>query len=152
MFNQKSFFASIVVGILLIGLHSVGSYFSWYWKYSFFDIIVHVVSGLWVSLLVLWLAICFGQINDLKDYKVKSFLIAFVSAILAGVFWEIFENIAGVVNVITAEYYLDTALDILNSGFGGVLTYLFFIRKRHCLDKSCEVLHPFHNTLGLIKN
>jgi hypothetical protein len=152
MFKQKSFFASVVVGIILVGLHSIGSYLSWYWKYPFFDMVVHIVSGLWISLLILWLAICFDQIKDLKEYKVKSFLIAFISAVLAGVIWEIMENIFQITYVDMAGYYLDTAVDILNTGIGGILAYLYFIKRRRCVDNSCEILHPFHDKLGLIKN
>lgn len=152
MFKQKPFLASIIIGLLLISLHLLGSYWSWYWKYFYFDTLVHIISGMWVALTILWLAICLGQIKDLKEYKVKSFLIAFVASILAGVFWEIFENLSQTTFTEMAGYYLDTATDILNGGLGGLLAYLYFIKRRHCVDKSCEVLHPFHDKIGLIKN
>ncbi len=152
MFKQKPFIASIIIGLLLISLHTIGSYLSWYWKYPFFDILVHLVGGMWIAFIFLWLAICFGQIKDLKEYKVKSFLIAFISAILVGVMWEIFENLFQITYVDMAGYYLDTAIDILNSGLGGILAYIYFVKKRRCFDHSCEVLHPFHDQIGLIEN
>jgi hypothetical protein len=152
MFKQKPFYFSLVALIILITLHAVGSYYSWYWVYSWFDVVVHIVSGLWVSLVMLWLASVLGQINSLKEYKVKSFLIAFLSAVLFGVVWEIFENISQTTFTNASGYSLNTAMDILNDGLGGVLAYLYFIRRRKCVDKSTDILHPFYNQTGIIKS
>ncbi len=152
MFKQKPFYFSLVVLIILITLHAVGSYYSWYWVYSWFDVVVHIVSGLWVSLVMLWLASVLGQINSLKEYKVKSFLIAFLSAVLFGVVWEIFENISQTTFTNASGYSLNTAMDILNDGLGGILAYLYFIRRRKCADNSCDILHPFYNQTGIIKS
>ncbi len=129
----------------------VGSYYSWYWSYSWFDIVVHIFSGLWVGLIILWLASIFDQINSLKEYKVKSFLIAIISAIIFGVAWELLEVFNQITFTDMRGYGLDTAGDILNAGLGGVLAYLYFIKKTKCSATSSEVLHPFYNQIGLIK-
>lgn len=132
--------------------HTVGSYLSWYWQYPWFDIVVHILSGLWVSLVILWLASVFGQINSLKEYKVKSFLIAFISAVLIGVIWELVENYYQLTFIRAQNYGLNTAADIINDALGGVLAYLYFVRRRKCVDKTAEILHPFYNQTGLIKS
>lgn len=152
MFKQKSFLVSLVALIILVILHAVGSYYSWYWSYPRFDFLVHIIGGLWVALLILWLAGVMGQVNSLKEYKVKIFLIAFISAILFGVIWELLENLSQTTFVSVSGYSLNTALDILSDALGGVLAYLFFIRRRKTVNKSAEILHPFYNQTGIIKN
>lgn len=151
MIKQKPFPFSMLVLAVLIALHYGGSYFSWYWRFSFFDILVHVFSGLWVALVVLWLASYVGQVSSLKEYKIKSFLIAFISAVLIGIVWEITEVLGNATFTNTSSYAIDTAMDIVSDAFGGILAYLYFIRTRKCEDKSCDVLHPFYNQIGLNK-
>jgi hypothetical protein len=151
IFKQKPFpFSFLILGFLII-LHSAGSYYSWYWQYSWFDFVVHAVSGLWAAMLILWLASVFGQINSLKEYKIKTFLIAFISAILIGIVWELVENYTQITFTQASGYGLDTTLDIISDSIGGILAYFYFIRRRRCEDKSCEILHPFYNQTGLIK-
>lgn len=152
IFKQKPFLFSFFVLVFLITLHLVGSYNSLYWRFPWYDSVVHIVSGLWGALLILWLASVLGQINSLKEYKIRTFLIAFVSAVMIGIVWELVENYYQVTYVSAGGYYIDTAMDILNDSIGGVLAYLYFIRRRRCEDKSCEIMHPFYNQTGLIKN
>lgn len=152
IFKQKMFLSSFFVLVVLIALHLIGSYHSLYWKFDWYDSLVHVVSGLWAALLILWLASVLGQINSLKEYKAKSFLIAFVSAVLIGIVWELVENYYQVTYVNAGSYYFDTAMDILNDGIGGILAYLYFIRPKGCEDKSSEILHPFYSQTGIIKS
>jgi hypothetical protein len=150
MFKQKPFPFSLIVGVILITLHYVGSYYSWYWVYPWYDVVVHVAGGLWVALLILWVANIFGQVNSLKEYKVKIFLMAFVSAVLFGIVWELVENYTNITAVDYSGYALDTALDIFSGALGGVLAYTYFVRRRKCVDNTCDVLHPFYNQTGLI--
>lgn len=152
IFKQKPFPFSFLILVVLVTLHFMGSYYSLYWKFDWFDSVVHIFSGLWASLLVLWLGSILGQINSLREYKIKAFLIAFVSAILIGIIWELIENYYQVTYTNMNGYYFDTAIDILNDGLGGILSYLYFIRRRKCADENCDILHPFYNQTGLIKN
>jgi len=152
MLKQKPFPFSVLILVILVFFHSVGSYYSWYWVYPRFDIIVHIFSGLWVALVLLWLASQLGQINSLKEYKLRSFLIAFISAILIGVIWELVENFSQSTFTQAGGYRLDTAFDIFNDGLGGILAYLYFIKKRRNKDKNMETVHPFYNQLGVIKS
>jgi len=152
MFKQKPFLFSLIILVVLVALHSIGSYYYWYWSFPWFDLVVHIFSGLWVALLILWLASVLGQINSLKEYKVKSFLIALFSAVIFGVVWELVENFTQITNVNISGYSLDTALDILSDAFGGVLAYLYFVQRKKCVDKTTDILHPFYNQTGIIKS
>jgi hypothetical protein len=151
IFKQKPFYFSFLILIILAGLHLSGSYYSWYWQFFWFDSVVHIVAGLWSALLILWLASVFGQINSLVEYKTKTFLIAFISALLIGVIWELVENYYQVTYISMDGYYFDTAMDILNGGLGGILAYLYFIRRKRCSADCQNNLHPFYNQTGLIK-
>ena len=152
MFKQKPFFASMFVLFFLLALHAGGSYYSLYWKFSWFDVLVHLMSGLWVGLVILWLISVLGQINSLKEYRVRSFLIALVAALLFGVIWELIENFSQITYSSVSGYGLDTAGDILSDGVGGILASLYFIRRKRCNDNPCDILHPFYNQTGIIKN
>lgn len=152
MFKQKPFPFAMLILTTLIVLHFVGSNYSWYWVFPWFDVVVHIVSGLWGGLIILWLASIFGQINSLKEYKVKSFLIAFVSALLIGVIWEVLENYTKITFTKAAGYNLNTALDLLNDGLGGLLAYLYFVKRTTCVKHDPEILHPFYNQTGIIKS
>jgi len=152
IFKQKPFPFSLLVLVILIALHIVGSYHSWYWAYSWFDVVVHIVSGLWVALLILWLASVFGQINSLKEYKTKSLLIALISAVLFGVIWELLENFGHLTYVSDKGYSLNTALDLLNGILGALLAYLYFVRRKKCVEEHVDNLHPFYNSTGIIKS
>jgi len=152
IFKQKPFPFSFLILAILITLHLIGSYYSLYWKFDWFDSVVHIVSGLWAALLILWLCSILNQINSMKEYKTKAFLVAFVSAVLIGIIWEIIENLYQVTYTSFNGYYFDTAMDILNDSLGGILAFLYFIKRKSCEDKSCEILHPFYNQTGLIKH
>lgn len=145
IFKTKPFPASIVVMIILLALHIIGSYYSWYWLYPWFDTVVHIIAGAWVGLVFLWLASCLGQINSMKEYKVKSFLIALVSALLLGVVWELLENLGQITFTSAANYNLDTALDLISDGVGGAIAYLYFVKKRRCPVRLVNPVPPFYN-------
>jgi hypothetical protein len=152
MFKQKPFPFSLLVLVVLIILHSVGSYYSLYWYFSSFDWVIHVVSGLWIALVILWLASRLGEINSLIEYRAKSFLIAFVSAILFGVVWEIVENLSQITSIYSDGYNFDTAMDLLADGFGGVLAYLYFIKRKKNPEKAVDVMPPIYKDVGIVKS
>ena len=139
---------------ILIALHFVGSYYSLYWRFSWYDVVVHIVSGMWIGLVFLWLSAIFDQINSLKEYRAKTFLIAFVSAVLIGVAWELVENYTQITFTKASNYSFNTALDILNDALGGLLAFLYFVRRKRCINKinTADVLHPFYSQTGLVKN
>lgn len=150
MYKQKPFPFSLLILGVLITLHSVGSYLSWYWVYPWFDIVVHIFSGLWIGLVMLWLASILGLLNLLNGYKLRSFFIAIISALFIGIVWELVENLTQVTYTSAAGYSFNTAQDIFNDAIGGVLAYLYFVRTKKCLDNTCDVLHPFYNQTGII--
>ena len=144
MFKQKPFPFSLIVLAVLIGLHLAGSYYNWYWSYNYFEVIIHILAGLWVGSLFLWLASCLSQIDSMKEYRTKSFLIALVAAALVGVAWELLENFGHLAFINADMYSFNTAIDLSNDIIGGILAYLYFIR-RTSLAKPIAGLHPFYD-------
>lgn len=147
MLKQKPLPFSFLVLAILVALHLVGSSFSWYWVYPWFDVLVHILGGLWVGLVFLWLASYLNQINSLKDYRAKSLLIALVAALLVGVVWELIENYAQIAFVNANSYSLNTALDLLNDSIGGILAYLYFVKRTRACKKESLILHPFYDKI-----
>ena len=143
MFKQTPFPFSVLILAILITFYSVGSSFSLYWFYPQFDLLLHTLAGLWIALVFLWLAASFGQINSMREYKVKSFLIAFVSAVLLGIIWEILENVFHLSAVNSSNYAFDTAMDIFTDSLGGALAYLYFVQRKKKKVKPPDVIHPF---------
>ena len=143
MFKQTPFPFSVLILAILITFYSVGSSFSLYWFYPQFDLLLHTLAGLWIALVLLWLAAFFGQISSMKDYKLKSFLIAFVSAVLLGIIWEILENIFQLSSVNSSNYTFNTAVDVFMDALGGALAYLYFVQRKRNTDKTPDVIHPF---------
>ena len=155
MLKYKPFPISALVLVVLIALHVIGSYYYWYWSYPWFDVLIHILGGLWAALVFLWLASYLGQINSMKEYRVKSLLIALVSAVFIGVIWELLENFGHFVFTGAHNYALDTAMDLFDDAIGGVIAYLYFIKRTRCTKHSednLHNLHPFYNKIGIINN
>ena len=151
MFKQIPFPFSVLVLAVLITFYSVGSQLSFYWFYPQFDLLLHTLAGLWIALVILWLAASFGQINSMKEYKVKSFLIAFVSAVLIGIIWELLENLFQLSSINSPNYSFNTAMDIFTDALGGALAYLYFVQRKRNTNKAAEVMHPLFDQIGVKK-
>ncbi len=153
MFKIKPFPFSVIVLVILITLHLLGSHLSWYWFFPWFDMPVHAISGLWVALVFLWLAAVTGELRSLKDYKIKAFLVALVSAAFVGVAWELVENLTQITQVRSPDYGINTTKDILSDCFGGILAFWYFIQvKRSTQKDDYYSLHPFYDQTGIIKH
>jgi hypothetical protein len=145
MFRQRPFPFSVLILAVLITFYSVGSEFSLYWFYPQFDFFLHILSGLWIALIILWLAVAFGQMSSLKDYRLKSFLIAFVSAVFLGVVWELIENTFQLSSVFSSNYSFDTSTDIFTDALGGSIAYIYFVQKKRNFNKPAEVINISSN-------
>ena len=141
-----------------MAVHFISSYFSlyWFWKVSWLsaspmEVLVHILSGVWVASLVLWLASVWDHFQSLNEYKIRSFLIAIISALIMGALWELTESYSQIILTSGADYVKNTILDLTNDILGGILAYLYFIKRKKCLDESSAVLHDFYNKIGVTK-
>jgi len=132
MTKLRAFWESFFVLILIVVLHFFGAHFFWYWTYKWFDIPMHFLGGLWVALTTLWISCYFGHINSIVNYKLKTLLIVLFSVIVIGISWEIFEIIGKITFIQDVGYWSDTLGDLLNDFLGGIVAYLYFIKRKKC--------------------
>ena len=68
-----------------------------------------------------------------------------------GALWELTESYSQIILTSGADYVKNTILDLTNDILGGILAYLYFIKRKKCLDESSAVLHDFYNKIGVTK-
>lgn len=143
MFNNRPFKFSLVVLILILTFYSVGKNFADYLSNPQFDLLLKALSGLWVSLVILGLAVYFGQFVSLKDYKIKSFMVAFVSATLIGVLWQLIVNFYKLTNIAADDYSLKAAISIFTNSLGGALAHFYFVKRKKNKEEPTPIDYPF---------
>ncbi len=110
--------------IFILLLHLISINFYLYWHYWWFDIVMHLLGGMWAALVTIWFFNSFSFYKDLSFRQRIIFILACVLSI--AILWEIFEIIIGYVNPsIGFEYYIDTVFDILFGVLGGFFIAIF---------------------------
>ncbi len=130
MFTKR--FALLIVilllAILVLWLHVAALEDFWYWKYPWFDTIMHFLGGVIVSGCAVWVWSFEKPLGKLRH----TILVTASAILLVGVGWEIFEVSTGV-QMMGQGYVLDTALDLtmdtLGTAAGTVLAW-FALRDR----------------------
>src|SRR3989344_4635970 len=130
MFKQKIFIASFIVLIIVAVSNYAGIKYGLYWTYRWFDIPVHALGGLWVSLLFLSAYPYLQKVsNKLDSRKVLQSLLIVILAVTIS--WEIFELAIG--SVFPGQgltYWIDTITDIINAFIGSIVGYAFYIIEK----------------------
>lgn len=128
--NLKLLIPIFLSSFLILELHIQALSSFLYWKYWWFDNLIHLLGGFTIALIVLFYAERFSYLKLARQTKFLFF--ALVGALVASVFWEIFEFKAGIVFV-ASNYTLDTFLDI-SMGLTGALIGGVFAHKVRKLD------------------
>lgn len=123
--KRKLFIIIFFLVLLIAILNEVAINFFLYWKFWWFDIMMHFLGGLWVGFSSLW----FYYLTKEDKVKRESFLFAlwvsFVGIVLIGLGWEVFEFFIKI--NMSDKYIYDTSLDIFMDMIGAfVATVLFF--------------------------
>jgi len=120
--------------------HVFASWYSWYWIYSWIDIPMHFIGGVWVGMFFIWIfqgekSNYFSPLPNILHLFVLS---GFV--ILIGVFWEFFEfsfdffiakkGLADFAQQGTADTLGDLAMDL----FGGITSWLVWSGRSKISD------------------
>ncbi len=130
--QKKLLFLSLITILLLATLHYFGLKLHWYYYYQWLDIVAHILGGLWITSTAFWIFLKLKHFDTIKNYKLKSFLIMFFSVLIIGILWEYFEVKNGNVLIHMKGYWPDTLSDIFNGFVGGILAYLYFIKRKKC--------------------
>ena len=122
---NKTYIPTLAVLVLLAMLHYFATEYYLYVRYPGFDILMHILGGIGLSLAVYWVLSTF-----FKDYTITLPKVIILT-ILAGFAWETLEayyDIAGA-PIGTHAYYLDSAKDLINDTVGACIS-CFFLRKK----------------------
>ncbi len=125
-----------LIGIL--SFHFLGSFYHWYDAVLWLDIPMHLIGGMWVALLFVYLF----EKYLLKLEQVhffRSLILALGFVALIGILWEFYEYLSDVyiykihpLNLVfNPKNYPDTLSDIVNDLVGGtaVLSIIYLLRK-----------------------
>ena len=110
---------SLVFFIFIVNYLAVKFY--WYYSIWWFDMPMHFLGGVWLSLAILWFF-------PVKDLSMKSISMIILSILSIGVLWELYEIL---VNNLTAQIpfnTLDTISDVcfdLAAGFSALIYYCY---------------------------
>ncbi len=110
----------VFVSAVFAATHAIAVNGFFYWRYDWFDILMHFWGGLLIALGVTALS-TFRRFDFKPTYK-----IVLLVAMFTVVVWEVFEWILGVTSPQT--YWVDTSVDIF-LGLGGALLGHWLIKR-----------------------
>jgi len=111
----------ILSGVIFI-LNKVALVHFFYWRFWWYDIMMHFMSGALIGALALWGALRFYPMLS----KRKLFLMAILTAIVVGLGWEVMEYVGGITNG-EAGYVFDTVKDLVMDTLGSLLVCSIFM-------------------------
>lgn len=104
----------LLVSLLAFLNFYAGQYF-WYWKFWWFDLIMHFSGGVSIALLVFYL----HKIFELKEKININSLIFFITITIA-ILWEIMEFLIDA-NLFGGNYFFDTLTDVFIALIGALI-------------------------------
>ena len=132
---QKKLFSIILLILIYVifSLDLAANQYFLYWRFWWFDIVMHFLGGLWIVLLSYYIFYLSGYFKKF-NLKGKTILIlSFFVLFLVGVFWELFEYLVGAVP--ETGYALDTCSDLAMNIVGGGIIYFFLLRNYILAEK-----------------
>lgn len=110
----------VFLGAFLLIIHSIATFYSWYWLFPWLDIPMHFLGGAFVAMIFVWL---FRKLQGTLDHPLKFLiltilLLGFVA--LIGVLWEFFEFVCDL--LVSSKGWRFLA----NQGTGDMISDLFF--------------------------
>jgi hypothetical protein len=101
--------------------------FFWYWKFWWFDIIMHTLCGLWVGAFTLWFLFVLKRQKRIP-YSVKAaFLFAFAGISIIGAGWELFEFSTSAFIFLPRHDPMNTLSDLFFDGVGCLFAVIMFV-------------------------
>lgn len=132
--NKQPFPKPLLVLILVIlVLQIIATLFYWYWRISWFDMLMHFIGGFWVGLVALWVLFLSGKFAlRVRPTTVSLFAVGILGTLTIAVLWEVFEYGVRLLIPQWAPYSVsDTLSDLLFGFLGGIVASFVFIKKRY---------------------
>lgn len=126
---RNIYFGSIALLLAIIATLNFYAYqFHWYWKFWWFDMIMHTLGGIWVGSFSLWY--CFFRKDSAEEtllpLKIHIFYISLATAFIVGAGWELFEFSVDTFITLSRHDPIDTASDLFFDVVGGTLAVIIF--------------------------
>jgi len=121
-----------LLGLSLLVAFSVGVLHQWalgsylYWVYDWFDILMHFLAGLCVSLFSLWLFYFSPLAREAPKNKKAVLFVSLGAVLILGLFWEVFELFIWH-TYDEPNFVADTLGDIVLDILGGFVAYRYFV-------------------------
>ncbi len=113
---------------LLGALQQLAFAYYLYWRFPWYDILMHFLGGVVVASVYLWV-VRYELPEAFKKYE--SFFFVFLFSFVVGVLWEAFEYFIGIDREISLPLrQVDTILDLVMDVSGATLSYIAFSRFR----------------------
>lgn len=127
--NHKKFPPSLLFFILIIAiLHTLATYFYWYWGIWWFDMLMHFLGGVWVGLVSLWFFFLSGMVESKIKTNRRIIITAVVSVGLIGFLWEVFElSVSKLIVFEELNSVIDTTTDFLMDILGAISASIYYI-------------------------
>ncbi|HDQ16570.1 MAG TPA: hypothetical protein ENN31_00385 [Candidatus Vogelbacteria bacterium] len=134
---------------LIFTLNSLAFIHLWYWRIWWFDLLMHLLGGFWITLIFLY----FLYGSNKYYFSIKSvFLWAIFISLAIGGIWEIFE--ISFDQFLAAQFgfrspdilslgWRDTLSDLLFDFLGGLLTAFYFLNRKKNLFFSLKSIKLF---------
>jgi len=120
MKNKIFLILVLLMSALLAVLNFYAGQYFWYWRFSWFDLLMHFIGGITLALLFSYL-----YKKLVSDYeKIKLAYSIFLPIIIIAVLWEIMEFMIDA-NLFGKNYFIDTLTDIFIALFGALIIFLF---------------------------
>lgn len=111
------------LGILIAFLQLLAATYYLYWEFWWYDIMMHLLGGLFIGLSFLW--VLYFEVPHIKN-RIPVFATTFFVVLVVGIAWEVFEYVTGMYNA--KNYNIDTTLDLAMDMVGMMGAYLLFKR------------------------
>ncbi|MBX4206204.1 hypothetical protein KW784_00190 [Candidatus Parcubacteria bacterium] len=123
-------YTALLLAGLLAALHFLADAHSLYWRFWWYDVMMHFLAGLALGLFAYWGLFASGIL--FKRERRTSLVVASVviSVFIIGAAWEVFEYANGITDS-HEGYALDTTNDLILDCCAAALAAFIGLRKRH---------------------
>lgn len=133
MLKRKLFSRLAYLIFFLFAANLLATFFYWYSTFWWFDMPMHFLGGFWVALMSLWLALFTPLGRYLPKGRASLVLYAFLSTVLIGALWELFEVSVDAITLVRSVRLVDSLSDMAFDIAGGLAGALYVIRKNYVL-------------------
>lgn len=126
MLRDRLFIALFALIAFIALLHILAIEFYLYRMFWWFDVLIHFLSGLWVSLLSLWIYFRSGYVKRPVQNIKQACIVAAFTVIVISVLWEFYQIIIGI--PIEENYVQDTIVDLVMDALGALMGLIYYVR------------------------